>query len=50
MSGIFLDRGELERLVDAEGRTRTQTTATTTRRAPQEEQEAHFLENLFEGE
>lgn len=48
--GIFLDRGELERLVDAEGR---HWSGEGDERPPEQRKKSKkrsFLENLFEGE
>ena len=54
--GIFLDRGELERLVDAEGRhygdsgDRPRGDDRRDERHPKKSKKRSFLENLFEGE
>jgi hypothetical protein len=54
--GIFLDRGELERLVDAEGRhygdsgDRRREDDQRGERHPKKSKKRSFLENLFEGE
>ena len=53
--GIFLDRGELERLVDAEGAPLRRLRRSPARgrapgRAPKKSKKRSFLENLFEGE
>jgi uncharacterized protein len=54
--GIFLDRGELERLVDAEGRhyddsaDRRRDDDPRGERPPKKSKKRSFLENLFEGE
>jgi uncharacterized protein len=47
--GIFLDRGELERLVDAEGRHYGDSGERQQER-PKKSKKRSFLENLFEGE
>jgi Zn-finger nucleic acid-binding protein len=47
--GIFLDRGELERLVDAEGRHYADAGERREER-PKKSKKRSFLENLFEGE
>jgi Zn-finger nucleic acid-binding protein len=47
--GIFLDRGELERLVDAEGRHYGDGRERGEER-PKKSKKRSFLENLFEGE
>jgi len=46
--GIFLDRGELERLVDAEDRHWSQERSDPQK--PKKSRKRSFLENLFEGE
>ena len=50
--GIFLDRGELERLVDAEGRHYGDRGGGDHRREerPRKSKKRSFLENLFEGD
>ena len=54
--GIFLDRGELERLVDAEGRhyddsgDRRREDEHHRGERPKKSKKRSFLENLFEGE
>ena len=55
--GIFLDRGELERLVDAEGRhyddsgdRRREHEGEHRGERPKKSKKRSFLENLFEGE
>jgi Zn-finger nucleic acid-binding protein len=48
--GIFLDRGELERLVDAEGRHYGDSDDRRGERQPKKSKKRSFLENLFEGE
>ena len=53
--GIFLDRGELERLVDAEGRHYGASEERGERgdrdhERPKKSRKRSFLENLFEGE
>jgi Zn-finger nucleic acid-binding protein len=45
--GIFLDRGELERLVDAEGRHYGD--SGPREHSPKKKSKRSFLENLFEG-
>jgi uncharacterized protein len=47
--GIFLDRGELERLVDAEGR-HYGDTGGRPEHSPKKKSKRSFLENLFEGD
>jgi uncharacterized protein len=47
--GIFLDRGELDRLVDAEGRHHADSGERGHER-PKKSKKRSFLENLFEGE
>jgi len=50
--GIFLDRGELERLVDAEGRHYKESREDEFRgeRHQKKSRKRSFLENLFEGD
>ncbi|HZO59520.1 MAG TPA: zf-TFIIB domain-containing protein [Solirubrobacterales bacterium] len=48
--GIFLDRGELERLVDAEGRHWSGSREDQPREHKKKSKKRSFLENLFEGE
>jgi uncharacterized protein len=48
--GIFLDRGELERLVDAEGRHWSGERGPESREHKPKSKKRSFLENLFEGE
>lgn len=47
--GLFLDRGELERLVDAEGRHYSAGREEHGHK-PKKSKKRSFLENLFEGE
>jgi uncharacterized protein len=46
--GLFLDRGELEQLVDAEGRHYSE--EPRGEHKPRKSKKRSFLENLFEGE
>ena len=48
--GLFLDRGELERLVDAEGRHWSKESDDHPREHKKKSKKRSFLENLFEGE
>jgi len=48
--GLFLDRGELERLVDAEGRHWSKESDDHSRAHKKKSKKRSFLENLFEGE
>jgi uncharacterized protein len=48
--GIFLDRGELERLVDAEGRHWSGERDDRPSEPKKKSKKRSFLENLFEGE
>ena len=48
--GIFLDRGELERLVDAEGRHWSNEREDRPREHKKKSKKRSFMENLFEGE
>jgi Zn-finger nucleic acid-binding protein len=48
--GIFLDRGELERLVDAEGRHWSGERGDRPPEQRKKSKKRSFLENLFEGE
>jgi uncharacterized protein len=48
--GIFLDRGELEHLMDAEGRYNAGDQDDRSREPKKKSKKRSFLENLFEGE
>jgi Zn-finger nucleic acid-binding protein len=48
--GLFLDRGELERLVDAEGRHWSGDRDDHPHEGKKKSKKRSFLENLFEGE
>jgi Zn-finger nucleic acid-binding protein len=48
--GLFLDRGELERLVDAEGKHWSGDRDDHSREPKKKSKKRSFLENLFEGE
>ena len=48
--GIFLDRGELERLVDAEGQHWAGEREGRSQEPKKKSKKRSFLENLFEGE
>jgi Zn-finger nucleic acid-binding protein len=48
--GIFLDRGELEHLVDAEGRHYSGDRENRSHEPKKKSKKRSFLENLFEGE
>jgi uncharacterized protein len=48
--GLFLDRGELDRLVDAEGRHYSGGGREREEHKPRKSKKRSFLENLFEGE
>jgi uncharacterized protein len=48
--GIFLDRGELEHLMDAEGRHYSGDGEERSREPKKKSKKRSFLENLFEGE
>ena len=48
--GLFLDRGELEKLVDAEGKHYSGESNDHSREPKKKSKKRSFLENLFEGE